>query len=194
MSLLFSKTRFFSPENDLKQNAFRYSLQIEWQLLLQHPAIETFLNHYLKHCHFLRGAIEASRCRREWELKADLWLSPSHRPQEKTVKTDGERDVRINKWFTLFEDVRQLRLSCVPCWGSHSCGQYISCHIWSEESLLHELGFLSLQQFHNQLCLRVFVSISFTVSAGLDVLFWWHILCCVSAALPKDHLSVKLSF
>lgn len=66
--------------------------------------------------HNTSNAFQASPvcCRGEWELKADLWLSPSHRPPEKTVKTEGERDVRINKSYSLFEDVRQLRLSCVP--------------------------------------------------------------------------------
>lgn len=49
----------------------------------------------------------------EWELKADLRLSPSHCPQEETAKM-GRGDTRINKRSSLFEDVRQQHLSCAP--------------------------------------------------------------------------------
>lgn len=53
-------------------------------------------------------------CRRgEWELKADLRLSPSRRPQEETAKM-GRGDARINKRSWLFEDVRRQHLSCAP--------------------------------------------------------------------------------
>lgn len=55
----------------------------------------------------------AVRRRGEWELKADLRLSPSHRPQEETTKM-GRGDARINKRSWLFEDVRQQHLSCAP--------------------------------------------------------------------------------
>lgn len=87
-------------------------------------------------------------CRGEWMLKADLWLSPSHRPPEKTGKTGRQRDVRINKCFSLFEDVRQLRLSCVPT-AAHAHVDNTSHVTTDQRNDVSVAGLLSLQQFHN---------------------------------------------
>lgn len=130
----------------------------------------------------------------EQELKADLWLSPSHHPQEKTVKTEGKRDVRINKWFSLFEDVRQRRLSCVPT-EAHT-----DVDNTSDATFDHVLRFLSLQWFHNQL-FEVILTISFILEdmmisylQGYIALFWcfnkWE--SSISAALPGDHQGVRV--
>lgn len=98
----------------------------------------------------LCGALQASLlcCRRQWELKADLWLSPSQRPQEKTVKTEGERCKNKQMILALWRCKAAASFMCSHR-GSHSCGQRIWCRIWSEKSLLHVLEFLSLLQSHN---------------------------------------------
>lgn len=81
--------------------------------------METFLDDYLKHCPCLLWCISGISCSQQMRIGAEGWpvaatIPLSTRENCKDRRRERERYVRINKWFWLFEDVRQLHLSCVP--------------------------------------------------------------------------------
>lgn len=59
--------------------------------------------------------------------------SGCHLPTVLRGKLQRQRDVRINKWFLLFEDVRQRRLSCAPAEAhTHVDNIHLMSHLITE--------------------------------------------------------------